>query len=66
MLVADLIQSKNHEHNEKSHQHNDSVTNILNRSPSLNHQHNVVTNITVTGYSTVVVAVASDDQLVGI
>ena len=34
MLVADLLQSKNHDHNEKSHKHNDSVTNILNRSPT--------------------------------
>ena len=48
MLMTDLMHSKNHQHNEKSRQHNDSVTNILNRSPSEIHQHNVVTNITVT------------------
>ena len=39
MLVTELIHWKNR-------QHNDSVTNILHRSPSWNHQHNVVTNIT--------------------
>ena len=47
MLVTDLIHWENHHHNEKSRQHNDSVTNILNRSSSLNHQHKVITNITV-------------------
>jgi len=34
MLVTDLIHWKDHQHNGKSRQHNDSVTNILNRSPS--------------------------------
>ena len=28
MLVTDLIHWKNHQHNGKSHQHNDSATNI--------------------------------------
>ena len=32
----------------KSHRHNDFTTNIIKLSPSLSHQHNVVTNITVT------------------
>jgi hypothetical protein len=34
MLVTDLIQKENHQHNEKSRQHNDSDSNIFNRSPS--------------------------------
>ena len=34
MLLSDLKHWKNHQHNEKSRQHNDSVTDILNRSPS--------------------------------
>ena len=29
-----LVANKNHQHNKKSRQHNDSVTNISNRSPS--------------------------------
>ena len=41
------------EKNKKSRQHNDSVINILNRSPSKNHQHKVVTNITVTDWLSV-------------
>ena len=32
----------------KSHQHNDSATNIWNQSPSKSHQHNDVNNIAVT------------------
>ena len=35
MLVTDLIHWENHQHNEKSRQHNDSFTNISNQS----HQH---------------------------
>ena len=35
MWVTDLIHWKNHQHNEKSRQHNDSATNIRNQSPSL-------------------------------
>ena len=42
MLVTDLIHRENHQHNEKSRQRNDSTTNIW------CHQHNDVTNITVT------------------
>ena len=38
----------NHQHNEKTRQHNDYATNIWNQSPSLSHQHNGVINITVT------------------
>ena len=34
MLVTDLIHWENHQHNEKSRQHNDSGTNIWNQSPS--------------------------------
>ena len=34
MLVTDLIHWENHQHNEKSRQHNDSATNISNQSPS--------------------------------
>ena len=34
MLVTDLIHRENHQHNEKSRQHNDSATNIWNQSPS--------------------------------
>ena len=34
MLVIDLIHWENHQHNEKSRQHNDSATNISNQSPS--------------------------------
>ena len=45
MLVTDVIHCKNHQHNEKSRHHNDSFTNILNRSPSKNHQHNVVAKL---------------------
>ena len=37
-----------HQHAEKCHQHIFYVTNILKWSPSLSHQHNDVTNITVT------------------
>ena len=48
MLVTDLIHWENHQHHEKSLQHNDSATNISNQSPSESHQHNDVTNITVT------------------
>ena len=48
MLVTYLLPWKNHRHNEKSRQHNDSATNISNRSPSYGHQHNDVNNITVT------------------
>ena len=48
MLVTDLIHWKNHHHNAKRDQHNDSVTNISNRSPSQIHQRNDATNITVT------------------
>jgi len=47
-LVTDLIHRENHRLNEKSHQHNDSATNILNRSSSKSHKHNDVTNINVT------------------
>ena len=39
-MVTDLMHWKNH-------QHSDSVTNILNQSPSLNQQPNFVTKITV-------------------
>ena len=48
MLVTYLIHWENHQHNEKSRQHNESATNISNQSPSWSHQHNDVTNITVT------------------
>jgi len=48
MLVTDLIHKENHQHNEKRRQHYDSATNISNQSPSKSHQHNDVTNITVT------------------
>ena len=48
MLVTDLTHWKNHQHNEKSRQHNNHVTKILNRSLSFSQQHNDVTNITVT------------------
>ena len=34
MLVTELIHWENHQHNEKSRQHNDSATNIWNQSPS--------------------------------
>ena len=34
MLVTDLIHLENHQHNEKSRRHNDSVTNTSNQSPS--------------------------------
>ena len=34
MLVTDLKHCENHQHNEKSRQHNDSATNISNLSPS--------------------------------
>ena len=34
MLVTDFIHCENYKHNEKSRQHNDSATNISNRSPS--------------------------------
>ena len=53
MLVTDLRfwwrikYIKNHQHNENSRQHNNSVTNILNLSPSLSHKHNAVTNIII-------------------
>ena len=46
MLVTDKIHWTNYQHNKKRRQHNDSVTNILNRSLIINHQYNVVTNIT--------------------
>jgi len=39
MLVTDLIHWENHKHNEKRRQHNDSATNIWNKSPSESHQH---------------------------
>ena len=40
MLVTDLIHWENHQHNEKSHQHNNSATNIRNQSPTSRcHQH---------------------------
>jgi len=45
--VTDLIHWENHQHNGKSRQHNDSITNISNRLPSSSHQHNDVTNITM-------------------
>ena len=34
MLVTDLINWENHQHNETGRQHNDSVTNISNQSPT--------------------------------
>ena len=40
-----------HQHAEKCHQHTFFVINILKWSPSLSHQHNDVTNITVTNLS---------------
>ena len=48
MLATDFIHGKNHQHNEKSRQHIGTVTNIKDQSPSLSHQQNDVTNITVT------------------
>jgi len=47
MLVTDLIPWENHQHNGKSCKHNDSTTNISNRSLSWSHRHNDVTNITI-------------------
>ena len=41
-------QLKNQQHNEKSRQHNNSTIKISNQSSSKSHQHNDVTNITVT------------------
>ena len=47
MLVIDLIYWENRQHNEKSREYIDSATNIWNQSPTLRHQHNDVTNITL-------------------
>ena len=48
MLMTGLMHWKSHQDNEKNRQHHDRSTNISNRSPSQSHQHNDVTNITVT------------------
>ena len=52
MLVTDLIHWENRQHNEKSRQHNDSVTNIMILSPTseISHHHKV-TNITMSPLS---------------